>query len=421
MKSTKILAILVVALGLILCQAKVSEAAPMGTAFTYQGHLYDANRVADDLYDFQFKLFDDSNDPCSGNQLGSDVNKPDVDVIDGSFTVGLDFGSVFDGNSVWLEIGVRPGGQNDPNIYTTLSPRQEVTPTPYAFYAKTAGSDGDWMVSGSDMYSIPSGNVGIGHADLLYAKLDIRNLPSDGDGFVMMSPNGGSARIGLRTNTGSGNFENEWHLLAEAGGKFHIVDGRSFDVTPSGAERISIDNNGKVGIGTTSPGAKLEVNGPIKITDGSQGADKVLTSDASGLASWQPANGNGTYYWSCVGANFHPRYNDTSNTDIDRDGASIEAEADGIFFFAPVMLPDGASVTKVVVYGNGSATAENWAFRKINLNSASMSVVETANIGTEVTCSTPRIINNNVYAYLLWTTSLDTGDIIYNARITYTY
>ncbi len=46
--------------------------------------------------------------------------------------------------------------------------------------------------------------------------------------------------------------------------------------------------SGNVGIGTASaPGAKLEVNGDIKITDGTQAAGKVLTSNASGLASWQ--------------------------------------------------------------------------------------------------------------------------------------
>ena len=42
-----------------------------------------------------------------------------------------------------------------------------------------------------------------------------------------------------------------------------------------------------VGIGTTDPRAKLDVNGNIRIGDGTQGAGKVLTSDATGRASWQ--------------------------------------------------------------------------------------------------------------------------------------
>jgi hypothetical protein len=76
------------------------------------------------------KLFDTDSD---GNQIGDDVNKPDVDVIDGYFIVMLDFGSgVFDGNNPWLEIGVRPGELNDPNEYTVLSPLQQLTATPYA-------------------------------------------------------------------------------------------------------------------------------------------------------------------------------------------------------------------------------------------------------------------------------------------------
>lgn len=44
--------------------------------------------------------------------------------------------------------------------------------------------------------------------------------------------------------------------------------------------------NGNVGIGTTSPGSALEINGQIKITGGTPGVSKVLTSDGVGLASW---------------------------------------------------------------------------------------------------------------------------------------
>lgn len=57
--------------------------------------------------------------------------------------------------------------------------------------------------------------------------------------------------------------------------------------TPSGLiERISILDGGNVGIGTINPGAKLEVNGSLKLTGGAPGAGKFLISDNTGLASW---------------------------------------------------------------------------------------------------------------------------------------
>lgn len=44
---------------------------------------------------------------------------------------------------------------------------------------------------------------------------------------------------------------------------------------------------GRVGIGTATPAAKLDVAGTMKLADGTQGAGKVLSSDAAGNASWQ--------------------------------------------------------------------------------------------------------------------------------------
>jgi hypothetical protein len=45
---------------------------------------------------------------------------------------------------------------------------------------------------------------------------------------------------------------------------------------------------GNVGIGTSSPVAKLDVLGDFKLVDGTQGFGKVLTSDSNGKAKWQP-------------------------------------------------------------------------------------------------------------------------------------
>lgn len=60
----------------------------------------------------------------------------------------------------------------------------------------------------------------------------------------------------------------------------------TFHAITAGVARATFGATGNVGIGVTDPDAKLEVNGQVKITGGTPGLNKVLTSDADGLASW---------------------------------------------------------------------------------------------------------------------------------------
>ncbi|MBN1781675.1 hypothetical protein JW948_11150 [bacterium] len=60
--------------------------------------------------------------------------------------------------------------------------------------------------------------------------------------------------------------------------------------TDTGSDVVLGTAADNVGIGTPTPGAKLEVAGQIKITGGTPGDNKVLTSDAAGLASWKTHN-----------------------------------------------------------------------------------------------------------------------------------
>jgi len=52
-----------------------------------------------------------------------------------------------------------------------------------------------------------------------------------------------------------------------------------------GLGNVFIQNN--LGIGTSAPTHALHVNGFVRISDGSEGLNKVLTSDASGVATWK--------------------------------------------------------------------------------------------------------------------------------------
>jgi hypothetical protein len=69
-----------------------------------------------------------------------------------------------------------------------------------------------------------------------------------------------------------------------------------------GSERMRIVGaNGNVGINTTTPTEKLDIVGSIKIADGSEGAGKVLTSDATGKGTWQSPSALANYPYQSIG------------------------------------------------------------------------------------------------------------------------
>jgi len=86
----------------------------------------------------------------------------------------------------------------------------------------------------------------------------------------------------------------QWEAGQEPGAESRLFTIRDVLTTDVQKARLSISETGNVGIGTTEPTAKLEVAGLVKITGGGYGANKVLTSDINGLASWQTAAAGGT-------------------------------------------------------------------------------------------------------------------------------
>src|ERR1039458_4148095 len=120
-----------------LLSAICISASAQGTAFTYQGRLDGGGSPVTGLYDFTNALYNASS---GGAQAGSTITLTAVPVTNGLFTVILDFGAgVFNGTTHWLQIGVRTNGGA---TFTGLSPRQELTPTPYAIFAESANAAG---------------------------------------------------------------------------------------------------------------------------------------------------------------------------------------------------------------------------------------------------------------------------------------
>jgi trimeric autotransporter adhesin len=119
----------------------LTAAFAQGTAFTYQGRLNDGANLANGSYDLRFALFDAI---TVGTQQGSLTTNSATAVSNGLFTVTLDFGNQFAGASRWLEIGVRTNGAGN---FFTLTPRQPLTPAPYAITAGNVIAGG--LTSGS--------------------------------------------------------------------------------------------------------------------------------------------------------------------------------------------------------------------------------------------------------------------------------
>jgi len=129
-----ILHVLLCALGLVA--GSTSSVLAQGTAFTYQGQLNDGAGPANGIYDLRFALYDDAS---AGAQQGSPVTNSATAISNGLFTATLDFGNQFPGANRWLEIAVQTNGGQ---AFTTLAPRQPLTPAPYAITAGSVTSGG---------------------------------------------------------------------------------------------------------------------------------------------------------------------------------------------------------------------------------------------------------------------------------------
>jgi len=244
---------------------------------SYQGVLTDANGaiVPDGKYTLTFKLFDAA---AGGRAIWSE--NQEVFIQNGLFNVALGSVSPLDipfDKPFWLATTVGEGSDT--------SQRMELTATPYSLFARTVA---DGAITGS---KIANDEV---VRSINSMKDDVKLTAGEN---VKITQNGSELIISmLEDRTTLASSSNFWRLTGNFGTlpEQHFIgtkDKKPLLFRTNRAVRMVIRETGKIGIGTINPGAKLEIVGDIKIVNGTQGAGKVLTSDATGLASWQSAVG----------------------------------------------------------------------------------------------------------------------------------
>lgn len=211
-----------------------------GTMFTFQGHLTDGGNPANGNYDMQFLLWDA---PGAGGTVGPTNTVAALPVSSGLFTVALGFGGgAFTGDSRWLEIGVRTNGSPAP--YSVLSPRQPVTPAPYAITASALSG----MVSASQvagtlpLASLPSAVVTNGSSPMLNGA-NITNVAATVPAGVLTNGQIGTISFadtsGLMISTNSKPFmlgNGQWWSTAVPFVRPAGTGGIALDIMPNGPD-----------------------------------------------------------------------------------------------------------------------------------------------------------------------------------------
>lgn len=307
---------------------------------SYQGMLTDdAGIPLDGSFDLTFSIYRDS---TGGTALWTETHT-EVSVQDGLFNAILGSSasipdSVFEWSVAYL--GIKIGTQDE------FSPRIRFTSVAYAFRAQkamTADTDGDWRISGSNTIFCLNDSVGIGMSSPT-ERLDVEGtvqmtgfkLPTKAsDGLVLTSDAvgvgtwktapggiGGSGCDGyiakFLTSTTLDNSP-----IYEMSGKIGIgttvpkvkldvsemarVQGQNYPSWPSSGKGMELAynptgntgyilvydrdasswgklylGNGEVGVGTSNPGVKLQINGGTDVDDGTENSGDLIVGPSTG-------------------------------------------------------------------------------------------------------------------------------------------
>src|SRR6185295_13101558 len=146
--------------------------------------LSDSGAPANGNFDFQFKLFDTAT-VGTGVQQGGMLSVSNVTVTSGSFTVQLDFGACptcFNGANRFLEAAVKPSAGS---TYTTLTPRQQISSTPYALKSLNAtAADGLSLACAN---CVTSSQIASVNGSSVVGAIPVASLPTGSGNYIQNS------------------------------------------------------------------------------------------------------------------------------------------------------------------------------------------------------------------------------------------
>ena len=253
------------------CGAAAAQT-PAGSAFTYQGRLTQNGQPADGLFDFYIHLYDSAVGGSPTSPLG--LTLEDVLVTDGLFTATLDFGAAaLNGDARWLNIQVR--SNSGLQFYTQLSPRQPLTPAPYAVRALNE----KWTADGGAIRNTNTGFVGVNRSTpVTSAEFFGIQAPVTGYGGMYIATDGAAGKPFYGYSAGAASA---WSYLDGGTGSWHLHND---------GIRMTVTDTGNVGIGQTDPTGRLHVVSPSQPAGLFEITSAVsLHSAVSGLTNGQGA------------------------------------------------------------------------------------------------------------------------------------
>jgi hypothetical protein len=249
-KITLSIATLVVCVGLIAAITPSSAFAQTST-FTFQGKLSESGIAANGNYQMKFSLFDQAS---NGNQIGSTVSNPSVNVFNGIFTVNLDFGpTAFSGPPRYLQVEIFSASAN---AFLAMNPRQPISSAPYAISSLNAIT----AMDSANLGGVPAGHY-IQGTD---PRLNDARVPVAGSADYIQNTTTTQALSNFSIS-GTGKAD-----VLEAATKYNLAGQTVITLGPAGTNNLLLGRSAAPALTTGVSNVAAGFNSGLSLTGGSQ-------------------------------------------------------------------------------------------------------------------------------------------------------